>query len=109
MFLDFHPLYHREVKKALLEPYPRIFLVTRGMSHLNNGRISSQVPQATRTVTIFLLLFTVCHIARVDSRVHVCVRTHTNTDSIHVRLCTARRTSQPIAVVTVVSFDDSVH
>ena len=76
-------------------------------SRINYGRISSQVPQAARTITIFLLLFTVCHVARVDSRVHVCVRTHTHTRT--VRLRTARRTSQPIAVLSVVSFDDSVH
>ena len=83
-------------------------------SRINYGRISSQVPQAARTINILLLLFTVCHAARVDSRVHVCVRAHARTHTrtrtiIHVRLCTARRTSQPIAVLSVVSFDDSVH
>ena len=35
--------------------------------------------------------------------------THTYTDYIHVHLRTARRTSQPIAVLSVVSFDDGVH
>ena len=50
-------------------------------SRINYGRMSSQFPQAARTITILLLLCTARHVARVDSHVHVCVRTHTYTDN----------------------------
>ena len=40
-------------------------------TRIKYGRIFSQVPQAAWTITIFLLLYTVCHVAQVDSRVHV--------------------------------------
>ena len=83
-------------------------------SRINYGRISSQVPQAARTITIFLLLFTVCHVARVDSRVHVCTRTHTYTDNIQCTCvcmhCTQDFTARSSVVSChTVSYDDSVH
>ena len=78
-------------------------------SRMNYGRISSSVPQAGRTITIFLFLFTACHVACMEwtvTYVYAHVHTHTYTDNIHVRLRTVRRTSQPKVVLSVVSLDD---
>ena len=63
---------------------------------INYGRIFSQVPQAARTITIFLLLFTACHVALTH------VRGQYTCTSMH---CTQDFTAHSI----VVSCDESVH
>ena len=82
-------------------------------SRINYGRISSSVSQAARIISISLSLFTACHVVRMEWTVtYMYARAYTHTHGqyiIHVRLCTARRTSQPIAVLSVVGLDDNVH
>ena len=67
---------------------------------VKSSRISSQVPQSVQTVTI--LPFTVCHVARVGSHVHVCARAHTYTDNIHVH-------GQYTRTRTIYTYTDNIH